>query len=69
MKKKVFYLMSVAVIGIAAWNVVNQSNNEVSLSDVALDNIEALASGEGTKPCYDYGHVHCSYNGIWVYKQ
>jgi hypothetical protein len=47
MKKKVFSLMCVAVIGTAAWNV-SKSNNEVSLSDVALQNVEALASGESS---------------------
>jgi hypothetical protein len=69
MKKKVFYLVCVVVLGIATWNVVSQSNNEVSLSDVALDNIEALASGEAIKPCKSYGEVLCSYNDIWVYSQ
>jgi hypothetical protein len=69
MKKKVFYLVCVAVIGIAAWNVVSQNSNEVSLSDMALDNIEALASGEATIPCKGFGSVHCSYNDIWVYSQ
>ncbi|MDR1340907.1 MAG: NVEALA domain-containing protein [Prevotellaceae bacterium] len=68
MKKKVFYLVCVAIIGIAAWNV-SKSNNDVSLSDVALDNIEALASGEATKPCKGFGSVLCSYNNIWVYEQ
>ncbi|MDR1340908.1 MAG: NVEALA domain-containing protein [Prevotellaceae bacterium] len=64
MKKKFFYLVCVVVIGIAAWNV-SKSNNEVSLSDVALDNIEALASGESAKTCYDYGNVYCT--NRWVY--
>lgn len=36
-----------AVVAVAAaWNI-NQSENEIKLSDLALDNVEALASGEG----------------------
>ena len=46
-------LANVAVA--AAWNI-NQSENEIKLSDLALDNVEALASGEG-------GSGYCSYSG------
>jgi hypothetical protein len=42
--KKIIYCTIVAVITIAAgWNI-NQNRNEVALSDIALDNIEALAN-------------------------
>ena len=45
-----------AVVAVAAaWNI-NQSENEIKLSDLALDNVEALASGEG-------GSGYCSYSG------
>ena len=48
--------MGMAVVAVAAaWNI-NQSENEIKLSDLALDNVEALASGEG-------GSGYCSYSG------
>jgi hypothetical protein len=47
MKKKIMSIAFVAAIAVAAaWNF-SQSSNETVLSDVALSNIEALASGEG----------------------
>ncbi|WP_102407837.1 NVEALA domain-containing protein [Parabacteroides bouchesdurhonensis] len=50
MKKKLFGIAIVAMIAVATvWNV-NENKNEVTLSDVALDNVEALASGEGNCP-------------------
>jgi len=46
MKKKIFSVALVAVIGlIAGWNVM-QSENEVALSDLALSNVEALVRSE-----------------------
>jgi hypothetical protein len=57
--KKIIYCTIVAVITIAAgWNI-NQNRNEVTLSDVALENIEALADeGGGTSvgTCYLLQH-------------
>ncbi|MDR3142493.1 MAG: NVEALA domain-containing protein [Tannerellaceae bacterium] len=69
MKKKIMSIAFVVAIAVAAvWNF-NQSKAEVELSDMALANVEALASGETIDPCYGYGHVYCSYNGIWVERQ
>ena len=46
MKKKIFSVALVAVMGlIAGWNVM-QSENEVALSDLALSNVEALVRSE-----------------------
>jgi hypothetical protein len=45
-EKKNFYMMIVAAIAVvAAWNV-SQSKNEMALTDVALENVEALAGTE-----------------------
>ena len=56
MRKKILAIAVMAVVAVAAaWNV-NQSENEIKLSDLALDNVEALASGEG-------GSGYCSYSG------
>jgi hypothetical protein len=69
MKKKILCLVFVVAIAIAAaWNFT-QNKTEVELSSLELANVEALASGEGTNPCYGYGSVLCSYNNIWVYRQ
>ncbi|WP_261385656.1 NVEALA domain-containing protein [Parabacteroides distasonis] len=47
MRKKILGIAVMAVVAVAAaWNI-NQSENEIKLSDLALDNVEALASGEG----------------------
>ena len=50
MKKRILGLMAIVVIAaVAAWNVyMSQSKNEMALSDVALENIEALASSESS---------------------
>ena len=46
MKKKVFSFISFAAIAaVAGWNY-NQNMNNVNLSDLALENVEALANGE-----------------------
>ena len=46
MKKKILGVALIAAMAVAAgWNF-NQSKNEVELSDLALANVEALASGE-----------------------
>lgn len=47
MKKKFFFIFLFAAIAIAAgWNVVQNEKGTVNLSDLALDNIEALAQTE-----------------------
>ena len=47
MKKQIIKLLAVvAVVAIAGWNYMN-SENDVQMSDLTVDNIEALADGEG----------------------
>ena len=42
MRKKILGIAVMAVVAVAAaWNI-NQSENEIKLSDLALDNVEAL---------------------------
>ena len=46
MKKKIMGAIAFVAIAVAAgWNV-QQNNNKVEMSDLTLENIEALASGE-----------------------
>ena len=46
MRKKILGIAVMAVVAVAAaWNI-NQSENEIKLSDLALDNVEALARVE-----------------------
>lgn len=67
MKKKIFGVALIAAMAVAAgWNF-NQSKNEVELSDLALANVEALASNEGSYICrtnIDYSAI-CNYYDIW----
>lgn len=49
MKKYIISMMAVATVAIAGWNY--QQNKEVELSDLAMANVEALASGEGSGNC------------------
>ena len=61
MKKKVFGAVALIAIAVAAgWNV-QQSNNKVEMSDLTLENIEALASGETYPGCNWY--VTYGWNG------
>lgn len=56
--KKLFGIAFIAVAAVAAgWNF-NQSQNEMKLSDLANDNIEALARGEAGP---DWGHTKLAY--------
>ena len=51
MKKKILGIVVMAAVALTAgWNI-NQSDNDIKLSDLALDNVEALASGEGGSDC------------------
>lgn len=46
MRKNILGIAVMAAVAIAAaWNI-NQSENDIKLSDIALDNVEALASCE-----------------------
>lgn len=52
MKKRILGVIIVAVVAITAgWNF-NQSENDVMLSDLALANVDALASGEDGETRY-----------------
>lgn len=58
MKKKLFGIAIVAIVAVgAAWNV-NENKNEVTISNLVLANMEALANGEsggGVRCCPDPG--------------
>ena len=57
----------VAIAGAAGWNY-QQNTNEVQLSDLALENAEALARGEsGTDYCDDFTTMRCMTSGtVWM---
>lgn len=51
MKKKIMYAVAcVALAAIAGWNY-QQNQKEIQLSDLAIANIEAIASGESGSHC------------------
>lgn len=57
----------VAIAAAAGWNY-QQNTNEVQLSDLALENAEALARGEsGTDYCDDLTTMRCMTSGtVWM---
>ena len=57
----------VAIAAAAGWNY-QQNTNEVQLSDLALENAEALARGEsGTDYCDDFTTMRCITSGtVWM---
>ena len=57
----------VAIAAAAGWNY-QQNKNEVQLSDLALENAEALARGEsGTDYCDDFTTMRCMTSGtVWM---
>ena len=57
----------VAIAAAAGWNY-QQNTNEVQLSDLALENAEALARGEsGTDYCDDFTTMRCMTSGtVWT---
>lgn len=63
--KKLFGIIAIVAITTAAGLNFNQSKNEVELSDLALINIQALASGEsgGVDCASDYNGAYC---GIFI---
>ena len=59
MKKKIMYAVAcVALTVVAGWNY-QQNQKDVAMSDLTLENIEALASGEGSSDCTR----ECPYSG------
>ena len=57
----------VAIAAAAGWNY-QQNTNEVQLSDLALENAEALARGEsGTDYCDAFTTMRCMTSGtVWM---
>ena len=57
----------VAIAAAAGWKY-QQNTNEVQLSDLALENAEALARGEsGTDYCDDFTTMRCMTSGtVWM---
>lgn len=64
--KKFYGIMAITVVAAAAGWHYNQSQNELELSDLALANIEALASNESTvgKYCLYYEPLNNCFNLI-----
>ena len=67
MKKKLFGSIAVlAIVTVASWNVgVNLNSQKNELSDLLLENVEALATGEGSRgiECKGYGSIECPLGG------
>ena len=62
-KKKIFILIGTMIIAVFATINVNLNSNRVFLSDLCLENVEALAQGEGD-PLICYSIFGCQYN-LW----
>lgn len=68
MGTKILGVIAFAAIAAAAgWNY-QQNTNGVQLSDLALENAEALARGEsGTDYCDDFTTMRCMTSGtVWM---
>ena len=68
MKKRILGTALLVAIAVAAgWNY-QQNKQDVQLSDLALDNVEALARGEsGTDYCDDFTTMRCMTSGtVWM---
>lgn len=65
MGKKFFGVIAFAAIAVAAgWNY-QQNKQEVELSDLALDNVDALAQPENaTDYCDNFSNMSCSSHGV-----
>lgn len=62
------YVMVVAIVAVAGVTVYNTQMDESQMSSLAMENIEAIAHGEGSGACEGYGRVLCPYNNFWVEK-
>lgn len=70
MKKKILSgLFALALLVATGYGVSKSMKSDLDLSDLTLNNVEALARGETPKPCEGFGSVLCSYNNFWVYKE
>lgn len=68
MGKKFFGVIAVvAIAAVAGWSY-QLNEPEVELSDLALENVEALARGEsGTDYCDDFTTMRCMTSGtVWI---
>lgn len=52
MKKKLLTVVMSVIIALVAGFAMNQDKKELSLSDIMLNNVEALASGESSEDFY-----------------
>lgn len=63
MKKNVWRMLPIAIVGLVMVmaGLMTTSDEEVYISNLMLENIEALASGEGSSTvfCYGKGSVPC----------
>jgi hypothetical protein len=66
MKKKILiFMIATAVVALAGWNI-SQAGGEEALSDMALENVEALAQESGggscscTRRCNDTTTASCT---------
>ena len=53
MKKMIYAVAAIATVAIAGWNYQQNKEEEMELSDLAMANVEALASGETTEDFCD----------------
>jgi hypothetical protein len=68
MKKNVLRAAFVVALGLAAgFTAYSSQKDELALSDVLLENIEALASGE-TNPFCENGCVNTEPTGCYCYR-
>ena len=68
MKKTILKLSFVIAVVAAAGHTAYESQTSNELNGLALENVEAIASGEDGSLCYGYGSTYCPYNGAWVYR-
>lgn len=64
--KKMFKYVTVVVIVAVGMTAYNMQNEKLHLSDIALENVEALARGEGgvdPNVSYGYGLTDCYEDG------
>lgn len=59
MKKKMMGIIAIAAVAVVAGYNVYTSQNDVKLSDLTLNNIEALASSN------EGGSSYCRMNSVW----
>ena len=63
--KLIIGFIAVAVAALAGWNI-NKSQNEAFLSELALANVEALASGEIVIECDNSSMAIRSCGTVWT---